>query len=187
MARELNYFLDTQLFDPTIAAVANTSPASLTNAANSFGSAGTSAANAETDYKKLVSTFITQYPRVDQLVVVMSPATATAMAIATGAQSLTARGGELYGAQVITSPAMGGRLVALDATKVLVADDSGVRITASSQADVEMQMTATSPPTASVIRVNLWASNLIGLLAERYLNYKMADNRAILYSTVNYA
>jgi HK97 family phage major capsid protein/HK97 family phage prohead protease len=46
MIKGMAAYLDQQFIDPTVAAVANVSPASITNAAVSIGSAGTSAANA---------------------------------------------------------------------------------------------------------------------------------------------
>lgn len=48
-------FLDQQFVDPPIAAVANVSPASITNGASSTASAGTSQANAATDIQLLIN------------------------------------------------------------------------------------------------------------------------------------
>ena len=44
-------FLDGQFVDPAVAAVANVSPASITNGAGNSASAGTSQANAKTDWQ----------------------------------------------------------------------------------------------------------------------------------------
>ena len=48
-------FLDAQFVDPTVAAVANVSPASITNGAGTTASAGTSQANAATDWQALIT------------------------------------------------------------------------------------------------------------------------------------
>lgn len=185
LTRGLAYFLDAQLVDPTVAAVPNVSPASITNQAPSIGSAGSSAANAATDAKKLMSDFMAANPGAEP-VLLMSPSVAVALAIATNSTTLTARGGSLFGATVLTSAALGGRVVVLDPTALLVADENGLEVDISKQASVEMQNPATSPVTASTVLVNLWALNLTGLRVTRFINYKMARANAVLWTTVAY-
>ena len=81
---------------------------------------------------------------------------------------------------------MGGVLAAVDAAKILIADDDGVSIDVSTQADLEFSTIPTSPSTAATIRVNLFALNLVAIRATRFLNYKLAHPSALTYSVVNY-
>ena len=66
-------FLDAQFVDPTVAAVANVSPASITNGAGTTASAGTSQANASTDFQALVTAFVASNPSVEDMVILMKP------------------------------------------------------------------------------------------------------------------
>jgi Phage capsid family len=81
-------FLDTQFVDPAVAAVANVSPGSITNGASSTASAGTSQANANTDIQLLITNFIAANPSVENMVLLMKPANAVAVARATNTETL---------------------------------------------------------------------------------------------------
>lgn len=185
MIKGMAQYLDQQLTDPTVAAVTNVSPASITNGAPSIGSAGSSAANALTDIKLLIATFIEANPDAAAAVMLMSPAVATALAVATNSQTLGPNGGTLFGVPVLTG-AIGSRVVILDPTALLVADDGELDVTVSRHATVEMEGTATSPPTASTIMVSLWSMNMAGLKIDRFIDWKMARANAVLYTNVSY-
>jgi hypothetical protein len=53
----------------------------------------------------------------------------------------------------------------------MLADDGEVLLDASNQASLEMDSAPTSPPTASTVLVSLWQHNMVGLRAERYINW----------------
>lgn len=192
MIRGMAQFLDLQFIDPTIAAVTNVSPASITNGANGFGTAGTSADNARTDIKKAI-TLLTQsnYP-ISETVLIMSEANAFALATALTTNGvpvnsgLSAKGGSLLGVPTVTSQAAGNTVALVHAPSILFADDGGVNIDVSREASVELNTTPTSPVTASSAFVSLWQLNLIGLRAERFINWKRARTTAVVFTTATY-
>lgn len=186
MIRGLSQGLDTALTDPTLAAVAGVSPASITNAAPSFGSAGGSSANALTDIKKLIETFSAANPNAESLALLMSPGQATAMAIASGSQTLGPNGGALFGVPVYTG-GIGSRVVILDPSALLIADDGELDVTVSTQGTVELDTAPTSPPTAGSVLVSLWQTGLVGARIDRFISWKMARANAVLFTNTAYS
>jgi len=192
MIRGVAQYLDQQFIDPTVAAVANVSPASITNGANGFGTAGTSADNARTDLKKAITLFTQSLLPVSEAVFIMSEANAFALAAALTANGertnpqITARGGQILGVPVITSQTAGNVVALVHAPSILYADDGGVNIDVSREASVEMNTTPTSPVAAATVLVSLWQQNLIGLRAERFINWKRARTTAVVYTTATY-
>lgn len=185
MIRGMSKYLDAQFTDPTVAPVGNVSPGSITYAAPSIASAGSSAANAVTDIKKLIETFIAANPDANSIAILMSPGVATAMAVATGSQTLGPNGGQLFGVDVHTG-AIGSRVVILDPSALLVADDGELDVTTARHASVEMESAPTSPVASGTVLLNLWTANLVGLKIDRFINWKMARANAVLYTNVAY-
>jgi len=181
-------FIIDQLFcDPTNAGVANEKPASILNAAPSFGSAGSSSANCLTDLKKIIADFFTANPGAQAPTFLMSPATAAAAIIATGEKNLdVVKGGTLLGIPTLTSAAVGNRLALIDAAAVIIGDDGDIAISVSNEAAVEFNSTPTSPVSASSVWVSLWESGLVGLKITRWINFRLGRNSAALWTTVAY-
>ncbi len=192
MIKGMAYYLDQQFIDPTVAAVTNVSPASITNLANGYATAGTSADNARTDLKKAITLFTASLLPVSEAVWIMSEANAFALSTYLTTNSiqlypgLTATGGTLFGIPVVTSQTAGNVVALVHAPSILFADDGGVNIDVSREASLEMNTAPTSPATASTTYVNLWQSNLIGLRAERFINWKRARTTAVVYTTATY-
>jgi hypothetical protein len=185
LIRGMSAYLDAQLSDPTVSAVAGVSPASITFGAPSIASAGSSAANALSDIKLLLSTFTTTNPNAESMALLMSPGVAVALAVATNSQTLGPNGGFLFGTPVHTG-SIGGRIIALDPGALLVADDGELDVSVSRQATVELNTTATSPVTAASVITSLWQLDLTGLKVDRFINWRMARANSVLYSNVNY-
>lgn len=174
-------FLDTQFVDPAVAAVANVSPASVTNGTVAIISAGTSGANALTDLQALLNAFITANPNVENLALLMKPSNAIAISRAANAPSLGMTGGSIYGIPVIASGNVGDRLIALDAAGILYADEGDTAIDASRNATVEMQTTPADPGTATTVLESMWARNLVALKIVRLVNWKRTVLSAVKY------
>jgi HK97 family phage major capsid protein/HK97 family phage prohead protease len=192
MIRGMAQYLDQQFIDPTVAAVTNVSPASVTNLANGFATAGTSGDNARTDIKKAITLLTAANYPISETVLVMSEANAFALSTALTSNGvlvnpgLTAKGGNILGLQTVTSQTAGQVVALVHAPSILYADDGGVNIDISREATVEMNTTPTSPITASSVYVSLWQANLIGLRAERFINWKRARTTAVVYTTATY-
>lgn len=180
-------YMDTQFTDPAVAAVTNVSPASITNGTVAVTSAGTSAANALTDIKALVSSFTAANLSLANAVFLMSEANAFALAAAQNALAqpmfpgMAQGGGTLFGRPVLTSQALGNNIILVDAQGILYADDGGTTLDASREASVEMNTAPASPVVAGTILVSLWQQNLVGIRAERFVNWKRARLASVKY------
>lgn len=188
LRRALTNFFDVQAFDPAVTAVTNVRPASLTNGAPTAAATGTTAEAALSDVKALINAFIVDNPDAEQLVCVLSPATAAALAVATNSASLTVRGGSLFGIDVVTSASVAGMIILLDAAQIYLGEEAGIRVDSSEQAIVEMDSAPATPGTASTVYKTLWQFNLVGLRAEKFVAWKRARTNAVRYiSNVAYA
>ena len=166
---------------PAVAAVANVSPASITNGAGTSVSAGTSQANAITDIQTLISAFLAASPSVENMVLLMKPANAVAIARATNTPALGLKGGSIYGIPVVVSGSVGNRLIALDAGRILIGDDGGLDVDMSNNALVQVDSSPADPTVAGTVLVSLFQMNLVGLRITRFINWKRAQTTAVRY------
>lgn len=177
-------FLDTQFLDPSVAAVTNVSPAAVTNGASVVDSTGVTAAALHTDFGTALAVWTAAGLSVAGGVLIMTETQAIrlSMILNTFGQNqfpgLTAAGGTLFGLPVITSenivaeggsPA-GNRIILLKPSEILMADEGGIMIDVSREASVQME-SAPSAPSASTVMRSFWQDNLVGIRAERYINW----------------
>lgn len=181
LVKGIAQFLDQQFVDPTVAAVANVSPASITNGTTAITSAGTSQANAATDLQALLTQFIAANPDIENLVLLMKPANAVAIARATNTPTLGLTGGSIYGIPVVTSSNVGDRLIALDAQGILYADDGGTEISASRSAAIQMDSSPSNPSDATTVLVSFFQRDLVGFRATRWINWVRALTSSVKY------
>ena len=185
-------FLDTEFTDPTKAAVANVSPGSVTNGVTPITTAGTTPANAMTDVQNLVKAIAAAGLSTANVVILMSESNALALGFALNPlgqpqfPSLGVGGGTVQGLQVISSNAVGTNVIALEPTSILYADDGGVTIDASREASVQMDSAPMNPADATVVMTSFWQNNLIGLRAERFINWKKARTGSVQYTVATY-
>lgn len=178
-------FLDAQFIDPSVAAVTNVSPASVTNGSTVVDSTGTNLAAFNTDLGTALAVFTAADLGLGGITIVMTETQAVRLAMILNAfgqpqfPNITASGGSIYGYPVVTSeniPAEGGspagnRIVLLKAGEILMADDGGVVIDSSREASVQMNTTPDNPATASTVLISLWQNNLVGIKVERFINW----------------
>lgn len=184
----IQQFLDGQFIDPAVAAVAGVNPASITNGVAGTASAGATEANIRTDLKVLLGAFTTALLPFSGVVLLMSENTALAISLITNAVGASAfpgmspTGGNFLGFPVVTSNSVGARIVAVHAPSVLFAQD-GLEIDISEQASVIMDSAPNSvvqgAAGAAPVHTSLWQKNLIGLRAERFINWKKARAEAV--------
>jgi hypothetical protein len=173
--------LDAQFVDPTVAAVANVSPASITNGAGTSAATGTTQAAAAIDFQSLVTNFIASNPNVEDMVILSSPANAIALSRALNQPSLGLKGGSAFGIPWLTSGSVGALLIALDAPQILIADEGDVEVTASNSATVQMDSSPTDPTVSTTVLVSLFQANLVGLKIVRGINWARAATTAVRY------
>lgn len=195
----MQQYLDTQFVDPAVAAVANVSPASITNGVAGTAASGATEADARADLRALVAAYATANYGLDGLVLLMGESlafTLGTMVNAVGAPAfpgLGVNGGSILGIPVITSNVtpLQTRIVALHAPSVMFADDGQTVIDISREATVIMDSTPATvvqAAGAAPIHTSLWQNNLVGIRAERWINWGKARSTAVdMIHTVAYA
>lgn len=203
LAKAIIERLDIDFINPAKAAVADVSPASVTNGATSVPSSGDNAAAIEADVAALFALFIASNLNLAQGVWIMSATTALALTMIKNAlgqriyPEMTLQGGTFYGLPVIVSQyaALDGSpgnsiVVLLNASDIWLADDGQVVIDISREASLEMSdaptnSVASGSPEAPVATslVSLWQTNSIGIKAERFINWARRRATAVAYLT----
>jgi HK97 family phage prohead protease/HK97 family phage major capsid protein len=188
--------MDKDLIDPSKNAVANVSPASITNQTTPILTTGTTSTQLRTDLTTLLATFTTLNFSVDDMVLIMSTIDALNISLMVSSlgvplfPGLTMAGGLLVGIPVITTTAMvnigspiSNIIVAVKAGDIYLADDGVVTVDASDQASVEMvdasSQSGVTGTGASL--VSFWQSGLVGLKATREVNWKLRRTGAARY------
>jgi Phage capsid family len=178
-------FLDQQFIDPAVAAVAGVNPASITNGAPT----AVATTNPLADILSLISHFTANNIPVDGVTFIMSAVNALALSFYTNADGspmfpgVSMSGGSYKGINFVTSQAAAGLVIALQPGLILYADDGGVTIDASREASLQMDSAPANPADATTVLVSLWQNNLVGLRAERFVNWKRANTNAVKYLT----
>ena len=185
-------FLDTEFTDPTKAPVAGVSPGSVTNGVTPITTAGTSPANARTDIQALANAMVAANLPIGGAVVLMSATNMLALASALNAlgqplfPGIGVGGGTALGFTFIPSQAMGTTVAMVQPDCVLYADDGGVTIDVSREASLQMDTVLDNPTVATTVMTSLWQNNLVGLRAERFINWKKARAGCVQYTVATY-
>jgi HK97 family phage major capsid protein/HK97 family phage prohead protease len=167
-------FLDAQFIDPAIAAVAGVNPASITNGA----ATAVATANPLADIMTLLNHFATNNIPIAGVTFIMSEANALALSFYSNSDGtpmfpgVGVGGGSYRGINIVTSQAAGGNVIAVQPSLILYADDGGVTIDVSREASLQMDSAPMSPVDATTVLVSLWQHNMVGLRAERFVNWK---------------
>lgn len=178
-------FLDSQFIDPAVAAVAGVNPASITNGAPTVAAT----TNPRADLLTIIDYFATNNVPLEGVTIIMSQSNALAMSFYVNSDGspqfpgLGVNGGTYRGINFVTSQTAGTNVIGVQPSLILYADDGGVTIDASREASVQMDSAPASPPDATTVMVSLWQNNLVGLRAERFVNWKRASNYAVTYLT----
>lgn len=197
-------FLDRQFVDPTVAAQANVSPASITNGVTPVVASGTTADHFRADAKALMQGYITANMSLAGAVWVMTETQALGLALMLNplgqpefpGMAITGTG-TLLGLPVIISenipaqaavtgpPAIpaGSRIILLKASEILLADEGQTMLDASTEASLQMDSAPDAPATATTVLASLWQLNLVGIRAERYINWGKRRTGAVQYIT----
>lgn len=192
MIATIAQFLDQQFIDPSVPAVSNVSPASVTNGVSAVSSTGATLAQVEADVKSLFSKLIAANIDLSSGTWVMHPRTALSLSLLRTTQEIVAypqitpQGGSWFGLPVVTSANVPvgvttgepTTITLVNAGDVLLADDGGVTLDASREASLQMD---SAPTSAATSMISLWQQNMIGLRAERYINWLKRRSAAVQY------
>lgn len=186
LAAAITQFMDSEFIDPTNAAT-DVSPASVTYGVTPITATGTTAAAFRADAKAMFAALLVANQQIRGGTWVMTQQQAVAFSLMTSSlgtplyPGITPEGGTLLGFPVVVSenvpsaagsPADGYYIVFVLPGEILLADDGAVTIDVSREASLQMDTSPDSPGTASTVLVSLWQQNLIGIKAERFINWK---------------
>lgn len=185
---------DIDFVDPAKAAVANVSPASITNGITGITSSGNTADDIRADIAALWAPFIAARNAPRNAVYLMDSTTALALSMMVNPlgqpefPGITMNGGTFNGVPVIVSDYLpvdsgGGMVVLLNASDIWLADDGQVTIDASREASLQMldnptNNSATGTPTTMV---SMFQTNSTAFLAERFINWQRRRASAVSY------
>ena len=184
--------LDRDFIDPTKAAVANLSPASVTNGASTQASVGVP----DQDANAALSVFLNANLAPTGAVWIMSSTTALTLSQRKNAlgqreyPDMTMFGGTFNGLPVITSQYVDDSLILVDAPNIYLADDGGVAIDISTEASLEMQSTPThdSITPTPIELVSMFQTNSVAVRAERWINWaRRRDGAVAVITDVSYS
>lgn len=179
--------LDSAFIDPTLSAVTNVSPASITSGISATSSTGSSVAQIVTDVKAALAAGIAAGITWQTGVWVMHPRTALYLSgVLTAGNvpmwpTISVKGGTWYGLPVITSSSVpidtgaDTYIALLDAANILLAEGT-VTLDISTQASLQM---VTNPSASATETVSLWQSNLVGIRSEMYANWARKHDAAV--------
>lgn len=195
LAKGIVQFMDGQFVDPTKASD-DVSPASITYGVTPVTATGTTAAALRADIKSLVQSFLDADLTPADGVWIMSQGTALAISLMTNDlgnadfPGISMNGGTLQGLPVVTSesvpatggsPTDGGLIILAKAGDILLADEGGITVDASREASLQMDDAPDSPATASTNMISLFQHGMIGIRAEREINWKKRRSTSVQF------
>lgn len=194
---QMAQFLDKDFVDPAKAAVSDVSPASITNGVTPVAASGTDADALRADIQKLYAKFVAANMSINGAVWLMPETSALAIS---GLRNplgqkefpeINAQGGVFEGLPVVASqniPAnagsgspvtgAGGRIILAKASEILLADDGQTLLDVSREASLQMD---SAPSDGAQELVSLWQNNLVGIRAERFINWAKRRPGAVQY------
>jgi hypothetical protein len=187
LAKGIAKFLDEQFIKPTVTAVTNVSPASITNGADSDAASGTDITAVIHDIRQILFHFQEYNIPTDNLTLIMQPVLATSIGTMLTTLGVVAfpnvngNGGNILGITVLTSnnsPA--GQVTAIHPPSVFVADEGGLQIDVSREASVELD---SAPAAGNYHLVSAFQNNLVFVRAERYITWLRGRDKGVFYLT----
>lgn len=188
--------LDIDFIDPGKAAVANVSPASITNGVAAISSSGSDEAHVRADLRALWAPFIAANIAPTTAVYIMSSTTALALSLMVNAlgqrafPDISMNGGTLLGIPVIVSEyakntggSAGGLVILANASDIWLADDGGFTLDASREASLQMDdaPSVNSATGTESQLVSMFQTNSVALRAERFINWQKRRSAAVSY------
>lgn len=193
LAKAIIQQMDADFVDPANSGTSNVKPASITNGVSAVPSIGNTEAEIRVDIGNVFAPFIAANLTPANGVWIMSATTALALSLVTNQQGnpafpgISMNGGTFFGMPVVVSEAVGNIVILANASDILLADDGQVTIDVSREASVQMDGAPTDPVVAATVLISLWQQNLIGIRAERFVNWVKGRAAAVQYlSGVNW-
>jgi hypothetical protein len=171
-------FQDTQFLDPSVAAVSDESPASITHGGGSVSSTGSTAAQIQTDLIAMLALITTSGTSLRWF---MRPTTAAVIQLRLAGSADVPR--TLLGIPIIMAPRAPQQIVLADLAECVYAADDGPVVDRSEQTTVVMD-DGSSP--ASTTTINMWMKNMVAFRAVRSLNWARVRSGSVVSMSVSY-
>ena len=187
LAKAIIQQMDLDFVNPANAGTANVKPASITNGVTAVASGGVTEAAVRSDILALFAPFIAANLSPVNGVWIMSATTALALSLMVNAlgqpsfPGITMAGGKFWGLPAVVSESVGNIVILANAQDIMLADDGQVTVDSSSEASLQMDSAPDNPATATTVMVSLWQNNLLGIRAERYINWVKARAASVQY------
>lgn len=172
--------MDIDFVDPAKAAVANVSPASITNGVTAIPSTGNDADAIREDVRLVMGQYIAVNMSPSSAVWIMSSTAALSLSLMYNPlgqvefPNISMGGGTFVGIPVIVSDHVpAGTVIIVNASDVFLADDDVVTVDASREAALQMDDAPTNNSSTGVgaAMVSMFQTNSVALRAERYINW----------------
>lgn len=195
LAASIIQFEDSQFVDPSKASDGS-SPASVTNGVTPTTASGTDSDAFRADIIDLMQGFVINNLGLADGAWIMTQQQALAIGMMQNAlgqllyPGVNVNGGTLQGLPVIASenlPGTGGSptdgypLILLKQRDILLADDGQVTVDASREASLQMDTSPDSPTTGSTLLVSLWQQNMLGIRAEKEINWVKRRSTSVAF------
>jgi HK97 family phage prohead protease len=186
---------DIAFIDPANNGTSNVKPASILYQAEAIASDGTDYAAVDIDLRSVVQKFIDANNPLSSGVWIMSEGNAMALGMMRNDlgqviyTDINMNGGTLLGLPVITSAHVGSNVALVNAQDIHYGDDGDVTVDMSTEASLEMKTGASNmsqnplAPGTGASLVSLWQNNLVGLRAEKTVNWRRRRASAAAYLT----
>ena len=187
--------IDRDFLDPAKAAVAGTSPASITNGVAAIPATGTTGDAFRTDMGTALAGFTAAGLGVRDLVMVMRETQALQLGLIRNSltgqfdfPNMGSTGGNINGIPVVASEnVVAGSIVLISAPNIFLADEGGVEVDISTEATVQASDAPDNPVLATTVAISLWQQNMVGIRCERYVTWSKAMAGAVAHiSGANY-
>lgn len=180
---------DKRFIDPSYAAVANTSPASISNGVTSRQASGTTLAAIDDDVAYVFTQMTNAELDFGSMVWVMPPATAITLSLMRNSQGyrafpeISAQGGTWYGLPVITSNNVASsgssgenQIFLIEQSEILLSDDGQMTVDMSTEASLQLN---DAPSSSASSLISLWQSGLLGVKIDSWVNWTKRRSAAV--------
>lgn len=182
-------FLDGQLLSASLAETAD-HPAGLLKDISPEAPTGTTAEAFNYDLSVLLAAFTSANQDPSMAVLLISATTAMNLSLMRNAlgqrefPEMTLKGGSISGIPVIVSETVGDRVILVNASDILFADDGGIEIDISREASIEMDTTpiaGDASPIDGAKLTSFWQNHLVGIRVTRFISWKRARVSAVAW------
>jgi HK97 family phage major capsid protein/HK97 family phage prohead protease len=186
MIRGVADYEDSQFIDPTVHDSIGVNPPSITDQIVNVVASGLTATLFIDDMSNIVGKMLANNQDPADLVILMSNSVALNLSSKRNSQGaryfpdINVGGGNYNGIPIITSKNVGARIILLNPSQILIAEDPAISIDMSEEASLIMTTTPGSSPAASQL-VSLWQNNLIGLRVDHFITWKRGLTAAVEY------